>query len=283
MIRIQWKYFFTTIVLKSVFDFYMKLVLSFLFVALLFTSKSFAQYVNTDELMIVPGIENPVTLEQYEKIKEHQQSLYQSYLSQFLVPGNGGYIISGFGPRSGRMHYGTDIKMERGDTVLAVNDGYISRAGWGTGFGNLIVIQHTNQIETYYAHLSKFLKNNGDWVHKGEPIALAGSTGRARGPHLHFEMHESGHAFDPELVYDFGKQEIRGTAQNFETLTALHRTLKPQGYGNNLAVPEYYKVRSGDSLWVISRRYKTPIKDICRLNNISENTVLQIGQPLKMY
>ena len=261
----------------------MKFVFAFLFGVILFSSKSFAQYVNTDELMIVPGIENPVTIEQYHLIRNQQEDKYQSFLSQFLVPGAGGRIISRFGPRSGRMHYGTDIKMERGDTVCAVNDGYITRAGWGTGFGNLVIIQHANHIETYYAHLSKFLKDNGDWVQKGEPIALAGSTGRARGPHLHFEMHEKGHALDPELVYDFENQQIRETAQNFESLVALHQTLKPQGYANNQAVPEYYKVRSGDSLWVISRRYKTPIKDICRLNNISETTVLQVGQPLKMY
>ena len=261
----------------------MKFVLAFLFVVLVFSQKSFGQYVNTDELVVVPGIENPVTVEQYRLIREQQESRYQGFLSQFLVPGNGGYIISHFGPRSGRMHYGTDIKMAKGDTVFAVNDGYINRAGWGTGFGNLIIIQHSSQIETYYAHLSKFLKNYGDWVRKGEPIALAGSTGRARGAHLHFEMHEKGRAFDPELVYDFHAQKVRETAQDFESLMALYQTLKPQGYGNNLAVPEYYKVRSGDSLWVISRRYKTPIKDICRLNSISENTVLQIGQPLKMY
>ncbi|WP_340113612.1 peptidoglycan DD-metalloendopeptidase family protein [Maribellus mangrovi] len=244
---------------------------------------SAGQYVNTDELVVVPGLEHPVNAEEYKLIREQKLSEYQSYLSQFLVPGDGGYIISRFGPRSGRMHYGTDIKMAKGDTVHAVQDGYLTRSGWGSGFGNIIIIQHDNNIETYYAHLSKFLKTKGEWVKKGEPIALAGSTGRARGPHLHFEMHEDGRAFDPELVYDFNQQQVRPIAQNFETLVALHRTLKPQGYSTNLAVPEYYKVRSGDSLWVISRRYKTPIREICRLNNISENTVLQIGQPLKMY
>ncbi|WP_167619553.1 peptidoglycan DD-metalloendopeptidase family protein [Maribellus sediminis] len=258
------------------------ILLAFVFLIVLVFS-GFAQYVNTDELMVVPGIEEPVGLKDYELIREQELSEYQSYLSQFRVPGAGGYIISRYGPRSGRMHYGTDIKMAKGDTVRAVQDGYLTRSGWGSGFGNIIIIQHDNNIETYYAHLSKFLRTKGEWVKKGEPIALAGSTGRARGPHLHFEMHEEGRAFDPELVYDFSQQQVRPIAQNFETLIALHRTLKPQGYSTNLAVPEYYKVRSGDSLWVISRRYKTPIQEICRLNKISENTVLQIGQPLKMY
>ncbi|MFV0592781.1 MAG: peptidoglycan DD-metalloendopeptidase family protein [Draconibacterium sp.] len=242
-----------------------------------------AQYINTDELVIVPGHESPVSLAEYSVIKAQEAEEHQSFLAGFIIPGNGGRVISDFGPRSGRMHYGTDIKMAKGDTVYAVNDGSITRSGWGTGFGNIIIIQHANNLETYYAHLSKFLKKAGEWVNKGEAIGLAGSTGRARGPHLHFEMHEDGRAFDPELVFDFNEQQIRDEARGFETLVALHRTLKPKGYSNNVAIPEYYKVRSGDSLWVISRKFKTPIKELCQLNNITENSVLQIGQPLRMY
>lgn len=242
-----------------------------------------AQYVNTDSLVISPEFSEPVSINFYEAYKNKKRSDKPGYLSQFLIPGKKGYIISPFGPRTGRMHYGTDIKMGKGDTVVAVNDGYISRAGWGTGFGNIVVVRHKNNIETYYAHLSKFLKKSGEWVAKGEVIGLAGSTGRARWPHLHFEMHENGRAFDPELVYDFEHYKLREETKNLETLVALHRTLKPQGYSHNMAVPEYYKVRPGDSLWVIARRFKTSINEICRLNKIAENGVLKVGQPLKMY
>ncbi len=262
----------------------MRFVLS----VLIFLSGSvsaFAQYVNTDELVIVPGIEEPLTLDEYRVYSSLnlKQTEYISYLSDFIIPGNGGYIISKFGPRSGRMHYGTDIKMAQGDTVYSVNNGYLTQSGWGSGFGNIIVIQHENNMESYYAHLSKFLKKAGDFVIKGEAIGLAGSTGRARGTHLHFELRQDGQAFDSELVFDYKNQIIRDEAKGFDNMLALHRSMKPKGYANNQAVPEFYKVRSGDSLWVISKKYKTPIKDICRLNNISENSVLQVGQPLKMY
>ena len=243
----------------------------------------FSQYVNTDELVVVPGEEMPLNLEQYEEMLDSLRELKKGYLAKFLIPGNDGYIISRFGPRSGRMHYGTDIRMNKGDTVVAANNGLIARANWGYGFGNLIIVQHENRIHTYYAHLSKFLVKKGKWVVKGEPIGLAGSTGRARGNHLHFEIRENGQPFDPELVFDFKNEEIRKDAYDMESLSALHKKLKPKGYSTNLAVPEYYKVKSGDSLWVISRRYKIPIKEICRLNKISENTILQIGQPLRMY
>ncbi len=232
----------------------------------------------------VPDVTRSLEPDHYRAQLEHfPEALYGGYLEKFLVPGNKGYIISRYGPRSGRMHYGTDIKMHKGDTVVASQSGVVVRSNWGYGWGWLIVIQHRNEITTYYAHLSKFLKKKGELVEKGEPIALAGSTGRTRGPHLHFEMRENGQPFDPELVFDFKNEKIREDALNEETLTALHKKLKPKGYGNNRAVPEYYKVRSGDSLWVISRRYKTPIKEICRLNRISENSTLRIGQPLKMY
>lgn len=242
-----------------------------------------AQYVNTDSLIIVPGHEKPLTINEFSVLKKQELLNNPASFAQFLVPGNNGYIISRFGPRSGRMHYGTDIKMAKGDTVVAVNSGTIARAGWGYGFGNIIIVQHKNNIQTYYAHLSKFLVDVGSWVNKGDPIGLAGSTGRARGSHLHFEIHENDQAFDPELVFDFDKHQIREDANKEKSLVALHRKLKPKGYSTNVAVPEFYKVRSGDSLWVISRRFKTSINEICRLNRISENSVLQVGQPLRMY
>lgn len=237
-----------------------------------------------NKVLSAPKLTTSLNVERFRTpLDRFPASEYGAYLEEFLLPGNGGYIISRFGPRSGRMHYGTDIKMNKGDTVVATQSGVVVRSNWGYGWGWLIIIQHRNGIQTYYAHLSKFLKKKGAIVEKGEPIALAGSTGRARGPHLHFEMRENGKPFDPELVFDFENHKIREDALGEDTLTALHKKLKPKGYSRNVAVPEYYKVRPGDSLWVISRRYKTPIKEICRLNRISENSVLQIGQPLRMY
>jgi len=262
----------------------MYLIRNFIVVIVLLLSCSVsAQYVSVEELA-APDVNTQLDLNGYRASLSSFPEISQGgYLEQFLVPGNNGHIISHFGPRSGRMHYGTDIKMFKGDTVVASQSGIIERSNWGYGFGNLIIIQHRNNIETYYAHLSKFLKKAGDKVEKGEPIGIAGSTGRARGIHLHFEMREDGKPFDSELVFDYQNQEIREEAIDEENLVALHKKLKPKGYANNVAVPEYYKVRSGDSLWVISKKFRTPIKDICRLNRITENSTLQIGQPLKMY
>jgi len=212
-----------------------------------------------------------------------RDSLSTGHFSGFLIPGNNGYIISRFGPRRGRMHYGTDIRMSKGDTIVAVESGTIVRSGWGTGFGNIIIIKHQNNIETYYGHMSKLIKRKGEKVKGGEAIGLAGSTGNARGPHLHFEIHENGKAYDPEIVYDFKKNKIRDEAQSEESLVAVHKILRPKGYGNKTAVPEFYTVRKGDSLWRISRKYRMSINTICQLNRISENDILRIGQPLRLY
>ena len=252
-------------------------------VSFLVCLNAFGQYVNTDELIFIEGENQPISPRDYTFINDSVYDLNRSFLASFRIPGEGGNIISRFGPRSGRMHYGTDIKMSAGDTVFASQNGTIIRANWGYGFGNLIVIQHKNNIQTYYAHLSKFIKKEGEHVKTGEAIGLAGSTGRARGSHLHFEMRENEKPFDPEMVFDFENQQIRNEAENAETLSQLHRVLRPKGYGGQVAIPEFYSVRSGDSLWVISRRFKVSITEICRLNKISENSVLQIGQPLRMF
>ncbi|WP_297087075.1 M23 family metallopeptidase [uncultured Draconibacterium sp.] len=256
----------------------------FIFTAIVFVMGQATGQVVSKKITAFPEVYKEISISGYRTaLDSFPEHTLEGYLGQFLIPGNDGYIISRFGPRSGRMHYGTDIKMYKGDTVVASQSGIIARSNWGYGFGNLIIVQHRNNIQTYYAHLSKFLKKKGEHVEKGEPIALAGSTGRARGAHLHFEMRENGQPFDPELVFDFKEEKIRDEAAEMESLMALHKKLKPKGYSTNVAVPEYYKVRSGDSLWTISRRFKTSINEICRLNRISESSTLRIGQPLRMY
>jgi len=242
-----------------------------------------SQYVNTDMLIIVAGKEEPITITEWNKTNQNQLYTDKIHFLEFMLPGNGGKIISRFGPRSGRMHYGTDLKMQKGDTVYAICDGVVSRSNYGYGFGNIIIVSHKKNLETYYAHLSEFLVKKGQWVTRGEPIGLAGSTGRARGPHLHFEMREKGKAFDPEMVFDFEKMIIREEAFEAESLAQLHRILRPKGYGKKVAIPEFYSVRPGDSLWRISRKYEITIKEICRLNKIKENSILQIGQALRLY
>ncbi len=259
------------------------------FVLILSVKLSVAQYINVDSLVIVPGEVNGLTLAEVENSGINLSSASYEIssttgimLSKFGFPVRN-TIISRFGPRHGRMHYGLDIRSATGDTIYAAFDGQILKSGYERGFGNLIVIQHEKDIKTYYGHLSKYLIRAGSWIKKGEALGLAGSTGRATGSHLHFEIREKNHPFDPELVYDFSSDEIREDVESIKSLAELQRRLLPKGYSVNVAIPQYYAVRSGDSLWRISRRYKMSINQICRLNKITENSVLRVGQPLKLY
>ena len=78
-------------------------------------------------------------------------------------------------------------------------DGVVTRAGWGQGYGNMIVIKHRNGLETQYAHLAGFAKKlkKGEKVERGDVIGFVGATGLATGPHLDFRMRRNGKFVNP--------------------------------------------------------------------------------------
>lgn len=264
---------------------------------LLFSAFSLmAQYVNPDSLVVVPGFEMPLTLNGLDSLRfispETEtvpgQFLLQTHvpsgklLGEFSLPSNG-KVISRFGPRNGRMHTGTDIKMNSGDTIYAAFFGTVTRAKYYYGYGNMVVVDHGNSLETSYAHLSGFLVDVGDFVLKGQPVGLAGKTGRATTHHLHFEIREASKPFDPELVFDFENATIREEVRETYNLTELHKELNTSGYASHEPLTQNYTVRPGDSLWTISRRFRTSVNTLCMLNGLDENSVLKVGMVLKLY
>jgi murein DD-endopeptidase MepM/ murein hydrolase activator NlpD len=106
-------------------------------------------------------------------------------------------ITSLFGQRWGRNHNGVDFDAATGDPVYAAYPGTITHAGWESGFGNLVIVDHGDGVETYYAHNSEILVSEGDWVDAGSQIANAGNTGRSFGSHVHFEVHVDGRPVEP--------------------------------------------------------------------------------------
>jgi murein DD-endopeptidase MepM/ murein hydrolase activator NlpD len=121
--------------------------------------------------------------------------------SAFLPPGIG-IITSKFGAmRWNKPHTGIDIAVGSGTNVLAYRAGVIKFAGWNPwGYGNLVVIDHGDGFETYYAHNSVILVEVGQNVSKGDVLSLSGNTGISTGPHVHFEVRINGLAIDP-LAY----------------------------------------------------------------------------------
>lgn len=96
-------------------------------------------------------------------------------------------------------HKGIDIGSPNGTPIKAAADGTVTFAGYTTGgYGNLVVISHGNNIETYYGHASKIYVSKGQTVSAGDVIAAVGSTGRSTGNHLHFEIRKNGNQINPE-------------------------------------------------------------------------------------
>lgn len=106
-------------------------------------------------------------------------------------------ITSEFGARWGRNHNGIDMGCPQGSPVLAADGGTVTRAGYNGSFGYLVVIDHQNGMETYYAHNSELLVSVGDKVFQGQQISRSGNTGRSTGPHLHFEIRVNGSPTNP--------------------------------------------------------------------------------------
>ena len=112
-------------------------------------------------------------------------------------------LTSNFGVRSdpfnhsARMHKGIDIPGPVGTPIHATADGIVNRAGWASGYGNLIQISHGSGMETRYGHMSKLLVPANSFVKRGQIIGLMGSTGRSTGSHLHYEVRVDGAAINP--------------------------------------------------------------------------------------
>jgi hypothetical protein len=114
-----------------------------------------------------------------------------------------GKLNSKYGPRWGKMHKGMDLFLRTGDSVIAAFNGVVRYADYNSGgFGNCVVIRHTNGLETVYGHLSEILVDENQYVQAGEVIGLGGTTGHSTGPHLHFETRYKDFSIDPELYYN---------------------------------------------------------------------------------
>jgi murein DD-endopeptidase MepM/ murein hydrolase activator NlpD len=188
--------------------------------------------------------------------------------------------IFGYRPNRRRVHQGLDIKVQTGDTIYAAFDGKVRITSYQRrGYGHYVVIRHNNGIETLYAHLSKKLVEANDNVKAGDPIGLGGNTGRSSGSHLHFETILMGKSLDPALMFDFKNQKMTGESY-------LYRRPGSKYIENGqvkIAGPEkkYHKVRSGDTIERIARKYGVSQRRIFELNGLKSNSIIRPGQTLR--
>lgn len=227
----------------------------------------------------------------------------------FAMP-HPGYITSPYGYRKRfrRQHKGIDIKANTGDTIRAAFDGKVRLTKYeARGYGYYVVVRHPNDLETVYGHLSKFLVEPNQVVKAGDPIALAGNTGRSFGSHLHFETRYMGYAINPAAIFDFANQTTHTDFYTFDKRTYQNaRNFSPEA---NAAYAAQYRsthkveystpakkssstskskgsatvtVRKGDTLSRIASRNGTTVANICRLNGMKSSAKLQIGQKIKV-
>lgn len=112
-------------------------------------------------------------------------------------PANGGYVSSGLGQRWGKLHKGIDIARPSDLTIKAADNGKVVSAGYSGGYGNKVVIDHNNGLQTVYAHLDSIAVSAGQVVSQGQKLGVMGNTGNSTGTHLHFEVYENGALKNP--------------------------------------------------------------------------------------
>jgi LysM repeat protein len=223
-----------------------------------------------------------------------------------------GKVISKFGPRHGRMHTGTDVKLHLGDSVFCAFDGKVRLAQKFSGYGNLVLVRHKNGIETLYAHLKSIKVKVNDTIRAGELVGLGGRTGRATTEHLHFETRIFGDPFDSNKYIDFENYCLRSNLIFYKNkqitidvdkfkvepikapaplLAAKTDSTNLKNNSNVSSVPVdkngegyiQHIIRSGDNLWSIAKKYNTTVKSICEINKITVHQILKIGMILTIH
>ena len=210
---------------------------------------------------------------------------------EFTFPLASCRFSSGYGTRGGSFHSGVDLITAAGEAIFAVMDGVVRMAKPYAAYGNVIVIRHSNGLESVYSHNAKNLVKVGERVHSGQKIATVGRTGRASTNHLHFELRIQGQAINPLLVIDPARLALargtllvkrsadgRITAGNSQQAPPAATAPPTQSTAKN----SYHTVQKGDTLSSIARRYTTSIAELCRLNGISDKSILSIGKKLKV-
>jgi murein DD-endopeptidase MepM/ murein hydrolase activator NlpD len=206
---------------------------------------------------------------------------YTIDISEFIMPFEG-KVTSKYGKRRRRFHYGTDIKLQVGDTVRSAFDGKVRIMKFERrGYGNFVVLRHSNGLETVYGHLSKFLVEEGENVEAGQAIGLGGNTGRSTGSHLHLEFRFLGRAINPEEIIDFAQFCTKDEVYVYKKgKSELPNNSKYIATGDEKI--KYYRIKEGDTLGAIARKTRTSVDKLCKLNKMKPTTILRIGKSIRL-
>lgn len=153
-----------------------------------------------DESFIRAGQTIMIPMPFSKSVFRNNPTLSRGLIDTFLQWPVIGTISSRYGWRWGRTHHGLDIAAETGKPIRAATAGVVKYSGDKGTYGKMVILEHANGLSTYYAHASELLVEAGEYVRRGQKIALVGSTGRSTGPHLHFEVRRNDEPMDPEKL-----------------------------------------------------------------------------------
>ena len=180
-----------------------------------------------DELQATLADLNQLTDQRVDLLTVMESRLFDQKIRKLMVPTQqpvlDGHLGSSFGwridPFTGRsaLHTGLDFQADPGTSILAAAGGVVVAQEIHPAYGNMVEIDHGNDLVTRYAHASRVFVKKGDLIRRGQKIAEVGTTGRSTGPHLHFEVMVQGVPQDPQkflaagravpaLVADAGRQ-----------------------------------------------------------------------------
>ncbi len=203
-------------------------------------------------------------------------------------------ITSRYGWRRGRAHKGIDIDLITGDSIFAMFDGIVRKSRYTKGHGRTVVLRHYNGLETVYAHLSKYGVKENDTIKRGQYLGKGGTSGNARGSHLHLVINYKGVSINPEYLFDFSsKNKIRANTlwvtrkwtrpivHNSKRQSKIKLLLTEEDALKSLIKQQsIYVVKPGDTLSRISKRNNVTIASLCKTNAIRRNSIIKVGQKL---
>ncbi len=213
------------------------------------------------------------------KVTAIQEDVNYFDFSNMLIPiTHTAALLSTYGVRDHRLHRGVDVRVTTGEPIVAALPGIVTISKFNPGgYGHYVLVQHDNDLQTLYAHLSKRTVKVGDRLLPGDIVGLGGNSGTNVGAHLHFEIRYGKYNVDPATIVDFPNWKLKEGANRISKSDIITAHQQMQKKLKN----EFYVVKEGDSLESIAAWFKISVKALCRINNISPEKPPKIGQRLR--
>jgi len=244
--------------------------------------------------------------------------LVESYNSPFIFPCRGDAILSYGTQARNTFHPGVDFRLNLNDPIYACFDGVVRMAQNYGAYGKMVVIRHYNGLETVYAHLNQVKVKPGQVLKAGHVIGLAGSLGKANHAGLHFESRFLNEHFNPTLLFSFEDRSLNSNilalepssfhikpipqkelvkviekqtdTQDSEVVslpTEKPQEVTPSSKPEQNTAPasntdKFHTVQKGETLYRVSLKYNISVEELIRINNLSKNGTVYVGQKLKV-